>query len=162
MKKFILGCFFFCISQLAQAQISIQELDKIYKTIIIKNGLIQPVSKSIINSNIIQAMVTKGNHLFITVGLLKYLSKPELAFVLSHELAHIKFKDPYHKQIGTQQEDRADKYGSQYAKKAGYSECQQALFFIRLYRLYGNQGGLNDTHSSNLKRFWNIYKGCNK
>ncbi len=47
-------------------------------------------------------------------------------------------------------------------KKIGYNHCDMSPFFYKLYKKYGNLGGANDPHSSNLTRYRRLNKGCNR
>jgi hypothetical protein len=149
-------------SGVASAKVSWPKAIAIYNKLIKENYLKRPKALILVSSGDINAWVVRGNRMYITTALLDNTTPPELALVLGHELAHIQYRDAYTGYQGKLKEDRADHYGSMYAYTVGYSKCKQALFFLRLYQAYGNQGGAADPHSSNLKRFWRLYKYCNK
>lgn len=160
MKKIITAIFLFSFSITCYAAVSWKTATQMYEGLIKNNYLKRPTVFRLIESDELNAWASPDGSVNITTADLKILTRPELALILGHELAHIQFNDTHHSLGGTVQEDRADHYGMYYAENIGYSRCKQAYFFLRLYRLYGNSGGNGDPHSKNLIRFWNIYKGC--
>ena len=63
-----------------------------------------------------------GKRIVIYTGLLKFVrNEEELALVIAHELAHVKWHT----------ETRADEYGALYLIAAGYNYCKAAQLFKR-------------------------------
>ncbi len=150
------------------AQVSLRETAEIYKRLYTKNHLPHPTLYLRDDLNINAA--TYSTYIKVNKGALIFLSKPEMAFVLSHELTHYQYRDARainnkvetiilkltHRYTSTYYEDRADYYGSEYAKNIGYSYKSQAHFFKTLEKYYGDQVILNDVHSPDRVRAYNI------
>jgi hypothetical protein len=171
-KKIIILVFGMLLSTACFSKTSWSTTVRLYYKLVEQNYLKPAKFLILVEDGDINAWVTEEDKLYVTTGLLKAGSVPEIALVLGHELAHIQFRDAHSTYKGGRkkpkpgvsklQEDRADYYGRIYAENLGYSRCKMAHFFIVLYKHYGNQGGLMDPHSSNTLRFWRIYQGCNK
>lgn len=159
MNKFIIICFMFF--SFNACSLTNNDLIKIYKTIVKANNLkeVKDISVDFFNQDL-NAWVDPEFKLTVTRGSVKKLDKDELAFVIGHELAHNQFDDMHNNLFGKYNEDRADFYGRLFAEKAGFNRCKMANFFIKRYKLHGNQGGFFDPHSSNLLRYKRLYEGC--
>jgi hypothetical protein len=97
---------------------------------------------------------TSRRYIILSKGAMKLENTAEIAQTLGHELTHWQFRDPYSWiQIGTYQEDRADRYGAVYAERLGYSKCSQAQIYKLYTELYGATIDPSDHHSSNSIRY---------
>lgn len=144
----------------ANAQVSWKETIQIYENLIKKNNLKRPEALYIVYNKKINGWATPEYKIAISNTALLHLDKQSMAALLAHELAHLQMYDPYYYIPGKFKEDRADYFGRLYAEQAGYNRCKMAELFKHFYRQSGNNGGSDDTHSSNLKRYWRYFKGC--
>lgn len=100
------------------------------------------------------------NEIFLNSGSVS-LPKEELAFVLAHEMAHIKLGHSRFNYRGICKsysiwkisENEADRHAIAYMKAAGFDACKGSTgFFRRLLKLSINGGGLMDSHMSTQYR----------
>lgn len=79
------------------------------------------------------------------------------AFVLGHEISHVKFGDTF-RRPSREQEVRADKFGTKYMRALGYS-CQDAVFYFKeLLKTHGDIS--SEEHPPLTVRIKNILREC--
>lgn len=109
---------------------------------------IDPLNKVNAYSNVGVVVVYKG--------LLNFCdNEDQLAWVLGHELAHIRRGDIFHSEAAYR-ELAADVLGAQYAMASGYPSGISFLYKMR--RIYGDQGK-DGVHPTWTKRINNILNG---
>ncbi len=78
------------------------------------------------------------NGIWITQGMLEFGTKPEIAWVLAHELTHFKYVDARNSP-NKFYELRADKEGYYYCRKK-YIKKQCLRFILHAKKVYGDEG----------------------
>lgn len=150
MKKIILALVLLCFTAVAQASISWSLAKTVYYKLITSNKFsVSP--KLILNPNSAIQAKAYVNAIYVYSGMLKSVrNADEMAWVLGHELAHIKL---WHTSSGHPNEYAADKFGVRLANNAGYNGCKGARILLRW--------NLPDalTHPSSVKRFKALHCG---
>lgn len=142
-------------------KITKQEINEIYRKLMIGSGQAVYPQLIIVKSNVINAY-TDGSTIVIFTGLIEKMnSKDEVAVVLGHELAHVLLNHVGDDNVPTViKEAQADKYGAFLALRAGYDVCQGRVIFKKFLKLYGDDP--NSDHPSNAYRYDQLNVGCDK
>ena len=98
--------------------------------------------------------------IYINQGMLEFLdNEDELAEILGHELGHIHYGDVWQTHYKAM-ETRADIYGFNLAKAAGFNACNGAEVMHKFEIVFGNR--VNNTHPQNRVRYDTLEKFCKK
>lgn len=150
----------------ANARVSQTDVQTIMKNITAQTG--DTNIKIIYDSSTdINAYASCGNTITVTKGAMDELSTDEMAFVLGHELGHIKLGHVPHKNflghctggnyVWKNSEADADRFSLAVISKAKYDACKGGSgFFMLLSRKYGNLGGPADPHPTNKFRLQQV------
>lgn len=99
-----------------------------------------------------------GVHMY--TGMMRFLeNEDQLAIILGHELGHVVNNDIWHKQY-KYMETRADLYGFNLTKAAGYNACSGIKVLRNFVVVLGDKK--NKTHPRNSIRYKALLKYCMK
>jgi len=143
------------ISSLCFSGVSYQKAQQIFKRLTQSSGV--HVSLSLNRDSDLNAWAD-GRGVHVNSGLLKSTNVNELALVLGHELGHIKNGD-LSRSGSKSMELRADVTGMGIANRAGFNGCAGITYFVKLQRLYGDDGG--SEHPDNSTRINKLRGMCN-
>src|SRR6185312_12738727 len=120
--RFLSILFLFFISIISSYSLSDVYAQRIYRDIVVANGISHAPALIFSGSSDIDARYENNGPIVITEGMLRFVhNKDELAHILGHELAHF---TTYH--IGSDEwfnEYGADLLGAFYMQRAGYNKC---------------------------------------
>jgi hypothetical protein len=121
----------------------------VYQQLIRANGF-KPIPLYIDNSDMSLNASTNHRSITVTSGLINSVTTNELAFVLGHELGHIRYNNG---------EKGADIASLSLGRRAGYNTCSGGIkYFKRLIRRYGDSG--DSAHPRNSIRIKYIQNSC--
>ena len=94
----------------------------------------------------------------INKGMLQFLdNEDQLAEILGHELGHLHYGDIWHKHT-KYMESRADLYGFELSKAAGFNACNGAEVLHNFEVVFGDED--SNTHPRNSIRYDALEKYC--